>query len=780
MWQSVICVFFLWSLSLEVQCKERRCQEATSCEECFLINTKCHWCSQEGFLEPRCDLRESLKNAGCRAEDQQTPNTTIRKTRADSLRDATATDKVPVQLTPQEIFMKLRPGKKLTFNIDIRPSVDFPVDIYFLMDLSLSMRPYLDTMKKSMFELSRALQGVTRDLRMGFGSFVDKTTSPFYSPLSLKYCRFAVSGCVDPYGYKHSISLIDNIAKFVALLRQESISTSTDIPEGGGDALMQAIVCTEKIGWRPKSRHFIIYMSDAGLHIALDGKLGGITKPNDGMCHVNKEGFYESSLDVDFPSLGQLHEMMLQRNIIPVFAIARQTSEKHYQNLVKDFFQGAKVARLTDNSEELIRLVVGSYEEITSEIQLIIDKTEDPIQVKITSKCGSPKDSKCLNVGLGTTVSFQVKVSITECFNGTKELVIRPVGFEENVLFNIQSSCDCECSGRSIPNSLYCTDGNGSLSCGLCECNPGRFGDFCQCSATNDVASENPELCMTNNSTQICSGRGSCTCGQCQCNIRQDPNEIISGKFCECDNYSCMKTDIGKQMCNGRGKCTCGECQCADGFTGIHCECPTSNSQCIASTGEICNDVGTCECGKCTCDVDSIYYGDTCEDCDACQNECDRNIDCVLCEIFGLGPQSPTNCLNCPQVIIPVSEDFTDNVTRVCSLTDHEGCSVSFRLENNGTFQVIFAYTNRVCPEKNSANWVIAVGIILGILFIGLICLLCWKLATFIYDRKEYSKFQRELQGGKNASNENALYKPPITKIRNPTFEGTQLDSATN
>lgn len=43
------------------------------------------------------------------------------------------------------------------------------------------------------------------------------------------------------------------------------------MPEGGFDALMQAIVCHEEIGWRNSSTRIIVFTTDAAFHVA--GKL---------------------------------------------------------------------------------------------------------------------------------------------------------------------------------------------------------------------------------------------------------------------------------------------------------------------------------------------------------------------------------------------------------------------------------------------------------------------------------------------------------------------------
>lgn len=81
------------------------------------------------------------------------------------------------------------------------------------------------------------------------------------------------------------------------------ISGNLDAPEGGFDAIMQAIVCKQAIGWREKSRKLLVYSTDAGFHYAGDGKLGGIVKPNDGECHLDSEGMYTESITQDYPSI---------------------------------------------------------------------------------------------------------------------------------------------------------------------------------------------------------------------------------------------------------------------------------------------------------------------------------------------------------------------------------------------------------------------------------------------------------------------------------------------
>ena len=44
-----------------------------------------------------------------------------------------------VQITPQKIKLKLRPGIDFEFSFEVAQSKDYPVDLYYLMDLSNSM-----------------------------------------------------------------------------------------------------------------------------------------------------------------------------------------------------------------------------------------------------------------------------------------------------------------------------------------------------------------------------------------------------------------------------------------------------------------------------------------------------------------------------------------------------------------------------------------------------------------------------------------------------------------
>ncbi|XP_012497634.1 PREDICTED: integrin beta-1 [Propithecus coquereli] len=151
------------------------------------------------------------------------------------------------------------------------------------------------------------------------------------------------------------------------------------------------------------------------------------------------------------------------------------------------------------------------------------------------------------------------------------------------------------------------------------RCNEGRVGRHCECS-TDEVNSEDMDAyCRKENSSEICSNNGECVCGQCVCRKRDNANEIYSGKFCECDNFNCDRSN--GLICGGNGVCKCRVCECNPNYTGSACDCSLDTSACEASNGQICNGRGICECGVCKC-TDPKFQGQTCEMCQTCLGVC--------------------------------------------------------------------------------------------------------------------------------------------------------------
>lgn len=96
--------------------------------------------------------------------------------------------------------------------------------------------------------LANSMRNITKNFRLGFGSFVEKETLPFVNtaPRSLNNpCLSAnqANQCVPPYGYMHHMTLTDNSTLFEAEVTAAKVSGNLDSPEGGLDALMQVIVC---------------------------------------------------------------------------------------------------------------------------------------------------------------------------------------------------------------------------------------------------------------------------------------------------------------------------------------------------------------------------------------------------------------------------------------------------------------------------------------------------------------------------------------------------------
>ena len=90
-----------------------------------------------------------------------------------------ANENETVQVKPQRILLKLKPKSSRRIKLKYRQTVDYPVDLYYLMDLSRTMLDHKKKLAKLGNELAIQMRLITKNFRLGFGSFVDKTILPF-------------------------------------------------------------------------------------------------------------------------------------------------------------------------------------------------------------------------------------------------------------------------------------------------------------------------------------------------------------------------------------------------------------------------------------------------------------------------------------------------------------------------------------------------------------------------------------------------------------------------
>lgn len=83
----------------------------------------------------------------------------------------------------------------MTFQVKVQHTEDYPVDMYYLMDLSASMFDDLKMIKDLGSTLSKEMAKLTSKFRMGFGSFVEKPLLPFIKITEEELanpCRFTI------------------------------------------------------------------------------------------------------------------------------------------------------------------------------------------------------------------------------------------------------------------------------------------------------------------------------------------------------------------------------------------------------------------------------------------------------------------------------------------------------------------------------------------------------------------------------------------------------------
>ncbi|XP_047702960.1 integrin beta-2 [Prionailurus viverrinus] len=751
----------LWS-ALGQKCTKFK---VSNCRDCVESGPGCAWCQKLNFTglgEPdsvRCDTREQLLLKGCAADDIIDPRS-LAETHDDQ-------EGVQKQLSPQKVTLYLRPGQAAAFNVTFRRAKGYPIDLYYLMDLSYSMLDDLINVKKLGGDLLRALNEITESGRIGFGSFVDKTVLPFVNthPEKLKNpCPNKEKECQAPFAFRHVLKLTNNSHQFQTEVGKQLISGNLDAPEGGLDAMMQVAACPEEIGWRNVTR-LLVFATDDGFHFAGDGKLGAILTPNDGRCHL-EDNMYKRSNEFDYPSVGQLAHKLAESNIQPIFAVTKRMV-KTYEKLTEVIPKSA-VGELSEDSSNVVQLIKNAYNKLSSRVFLDHNTVPNTLKVTYDSFCSNgvsqvdqPRGD-CDGVQINVPITFQVKVTATECIH-EQSFVIRALGFTDTVTVHVLPQCECQCRDTSQNRSLC--GGRGSMECGICRCDAGYIGKNCECQTQGRSSQELEGSCRRDNNSLICSGLGDCLCGQCVCHQSDIPNKSIFGRFCECDNVNCERYD--GLVCGGkeRGTCSCGKCSCNPGFEGSACQCDRSTRGCLNPDGFECNGRGRCVCNVCECDTG--YQPPLCLECLGCPSPCGRYLLCAQCLKFDPS-HSGSNCTSVCGNVGPLNKPPEKG--RTCKERDVDGCWITYTLRQRvgRDSYDIYVDDSRECATGPQVAPIVG-GIVAGVVLIGILLLGIWKVLTHVSDLREYRRFEKEkLKSQWN--NDNPLFKSATTTVMNPKF----------
>ena len=637
-----------------------------------------------------------------------------------------------VQLKPQEVSLELRVGEEEEILLDFKAAKNYPLDLYYLMDLSASMKDDKDTVAKMGKKIADIFKKgeLTGNFRLGFGGFSDKTVSPFIvdtAEMRNNPCAGISEQCDPPFNFKNKMSLTEDVDSFESVVRDTRVTGNTDKPESGLEAVLQAIKCKNQIGWRSVSRKLIVYSSDANFHFAGDGRLGGIVEPNLGECRMVGDELPGDD-PYDYPSIGQVRAAALQNHVNLIFATA--ASELAVYRELSQLIEGSAVGVLSSNSSNIIALIQDNYNKISSEV-ILAAQTPTGISLSIDAKCPGNQyfekgRANCTGVGFGETVSFRVRLKAESdlCKIAPKGVItVSPIGFADGLKIKYSTICSCDCETSDLNTAKVdaeCSN-HGTKQCGVCYCTDGYSGKSCNCTGASASLflekCRNPDVELSDVVEPVCTGRGDCVCGQCHCHSSR-----FTGEFCECDNEDCDRKE--GQLCSGNGICQCGRCICNPGYGRHDCSCLEDPGRCynngIGPSEEEpvpCSGHGTCTCGKCLCEAG--YLGDTCNDCPKCASHCLPNRDCALCRAgFSWGPMgniTKEECdRQCAHIQVAGEEGATDplpSTARECNYpaADQPECVVQFwywyeKTPNPITKQCILSSISKLLVPRTSAS----------------------------------------------------------------------------
>ena len=251
-----------------------------------------------------------------------------------------------------------------------------PVDIIFVMDVTESMQPYIDTVKQNVIQFAQDLSSNNRDYRLGLVTFEDYVVSKYPD------CNCA---------YRNSFT--SDVHQFIDWIGTLHAGGGGDIPEDQLDALAYAA----SFPFRPNAEGIIIIVTDAPPH----------TKGDNSRYTQHDQAYYDHhSHDTDVTEeTGDDVAALLKKNGLTLYAVVPPPFiAPQYQQIV-DATHGKSYNIITEEGRfgSLVREIGHS---IATEYSLtyrtprpIEDGTDRSVELRVDYDGNSG----------GTTTSYQVR-----------------------------------------------------------------------------------------------------------------------------------------------------------------------------------------------------------------------------------------------------------------------------------------------------------------------------------------------------------------------------------
>ncbi|KAL5267652.1 hypothetical protein ACHWQZ_G004633 [Mnemiopsis leidyi] len=681
-------------------------------------DSRCAWCADTDWTDYRCITSYSRRIQTC--VKVVNPRPTVQITDGTSLGGNST-----VQISPQRILVTMRPGQCAEVDTFARSNKNQPLDVMILQHQVPSVnRGLFNFMVK---DLVLTLSSLANTTNFGYGTFSDRNTMP-YAEEHQNYTDnpcMADGSCSDAHSFR-ALNYLEDNDQIYNLILSTAYSNNT-ISQGNSafDALYQTLICQD-IGWRESSNKMVIVALYNNPHVAGDGKLGGFVQPFDEVCRTGSTRRY--GFTTDYPSVVQVANRLLRNNTIPVFVVSRSVDKK----MLREMIPNSKVYDMTAGSR-LDEELSNYYKSLLA--NPTVTQVDIPPGVNVSYIChvtGDPMKS-CDNVAMTTDITFKMKICANKCLKEKEEALLNFPAYGQ---LRIDVKTECTLNLPSEPDSSKCNK-RGTYQGGFCSCYSGWVGDKCDCNQGNGgniTQCINPRV-RTKNRAPICSNRGTCQCGRCKC------EDLTYGDYCECDHNNCPKGRVeGKNtiaICSDRGTCMCEKCMCSGGYSGEACQ--YNEATCKDTSGMLCGGRGSCQYGRCVCE--DGYKGKHCQTCTVCTS-CEDFQTCAEC-IFSRGFSKCTpECLG-TTVIEKSSLDDIPAGTRECTVVVDD-CLYFFYHKSSSFFYL--DNVSQECVEVGAAAGgggtegvseedaesgtaiLLLVGIILGILFLGILLLIFCKI----------------------------------------------------